>query len=376
MAKRIIGVVCIVLCIGLLLLYSQWHARPQKISGFIEADEIRLGSRVGGRVDKIHVEEGQSVTVGQLLVELSPFDLLQQRAQAAAQVESRQADLQKLLAGFRAEDIAQAKSKRDELEARLAQQVAGPRKEVIDACRARLEQAKAEQLYAQSSLGKTKLAVSRGASTQEELDKATQVAEAAQAVTNARSAELAEQVAGTRKEDIDMARAQLQQAEQAWLLQKNGPRKEDVDAAKAAVDAAKAGLAVIDAQLVELKIVAPIDGVIEAFELRPGDLVSPNAPAMSMIDQKKLWVRAFLPEDYPGVTLGKKVSVTVDSIPGRRFAGHVAFIARQAEFTPSNVQTPEKRSLQVFRVKVYLDEGLDVLRPGMSADVWLEGKGP
>lgn len=239
MAKRIIGVVFIVLCIGLLLLYSQWHRRPQKISGFIEADEIRLGSRVGGRVDKIHVEEGQAVTVGQLLVELSPFDLLQQRAQAAAQVESRQADLQKLLAGFRAEDIAQAKSKRDELEARLAEQVAGPRKEVIDACRARLEQAKAEQLYAQSSLEKTKLAVSRGASTQEEMDKATQVAEAAQAVTNARAAELAEQVAGTRKEDIDMARAQLEQAEQAWLLQKNGPRKEDVDAAKAAVDAAR-----------------------------------------------------------------------------------------------------------------------------------------
>lgn len=376
MAKRIVGVVLVVLCIGLLLLYSQWHARPQKISGFVEADEIRLGSRVGGRVEKIHVEEGQSVNVGQTLVDLAPFDLLQLRAQAAAQVESREADLAKLLAGFRAEDIAQAKSKRDELEARLAEQVAGPRKEAIDAARARLDQAKAEQLYAQSSLEKTKLAVSRQASTQEELDKATQVVETAKAVTNARTAELAELVAGTRKEDIDMARAQLEQAEQAWLLQKNGPRKEDVDAAKAAVDAAKAGLAVLDAQLVELKILAPVDGVIEAFDLRPGDLVSPNAPAMSMIDLKKLWVRAFLPEDYPGVSVGKKVYVTVDSLPGRRFAGDVAFIARQAEFTPSNVQTPEKRSLQVFRVKVYLDEGLDVLRPGMSADVWLEGKAP
>ena len=114
------------------------------------------------------------------------------------------------------------------------------------------------------------------------------------------------------------------------------------------------------------------DGTVEAFDLRPGDLVAANAPAMSLLDPAKLWVRAFLPEDLPGVTVGQKLTVTVDSLPGRSFAAHVAFIARQAEFTPSNVQTPEKRSKQVFRVKVYLDEGLDVLRAGMPADVWLD----
>ncbi len=71
------------------------------------------------------------------------------------------------------------------------------------------------------------------------------------------------------------------------------------------------------------------------------------------------------------MSVGGSVQVTVDSFPGRRFKAHVGFIARQVEFTPSNVQTPEKRAEQVFRVKVYLDEGLDVLRPGMCADVWL-----
>ena len=62
----------------------------------------------------------------------------------------------------------------------------------------------------------------------------------------------------------------------------------------------------------------------------------------------------------------------MDSFPHRKFSGHVSFIARQAEFTPDNVQTPEERSKQVFRIKVSLDEGLDVLRPGMTADVGLE----
>ena len=52
---------------------------------------------------------------------------------------------------------------------------------------------------------------------------------------------------------------------------------------------------------------------------------------------------------------------------------HVSYISRQAEFTPGNVQTPEERSKQVFRIRATLDEGLDLLRPVMSADVWLEG---
>lgn len=376
MAKKILAAVFGVLVLGLLLLYSQWHSRPQKISGFIEADEIRLGSRVGGRVQKIYVDEGLVVKAGDTLVDLAPFDLLQLRAQSAAQLESRQADLQKLQAGFRPEDIAQAKGKRDELAAKLQELIAGPRKETIDASRARLEQAKAEQLYAQSSFDKMKGALTRGAATQEEFEKATQVLGTSKAVAQARQAELAELEAGTRVEDIAVAKAQLEQAEQAWLLQKNGPRKEDIDAAQAAVAAAQAALSALDAQLAELKILAPVNGIIEAFELRPGALVSPNAPAMSMLDPAKLWVRAFLPEDFPGVAVGQKVTVTVDSQPGRKFVAHVGFIARQAEFSPSNVQTPEKRSQQVFRVKVYLDEGLDVLRAGMPADVWLKGSGP
>jgi hypothetical protein len=66
----------------------------------------------------------------------------------------------------------------------------------------------------------------------------------------------------------------------------------------------------------------------------------------------------------------------VDAHPGERFAGHVIFIAREAEFTPRNVQTPEERSKQVFRIKIQLDEGLDRLRPGMFADVNLDGRPP
>jgi HlyD family secretion protein len=93
---------------------------------------------------------------------------------------------------------------------------------------------------------------------------------------------------------------------------------------------------------------------------------------IALTDPSELWVRAYLPENRLGVQLDQKVSVRADSFPHRRFAGHISFIARDAEFTPSNIQTPEERSKQVFRIKVLLDEGRDVLRAGMSADVFLE----
>jgi hypothetical protein len=66
------------------------------------------------------------------------------------------------------------------------------------------------------------------------------------------------------------------------------------------------------------------------------------------------------------------VPIRVNSYPDRRFAARITFIAQLAEFTPRNIQTPEERSKQVFRIKATLDEGKDHLRVGMPADVLLD----
>ena len=109
--------------------------------------------------------------------------------------------------------------------------------------------------------------------------------------------------------------------------------------------------------------------MVVGVELQRGDMISPNAPVLSLLDTSHLWVRAYIPENRMNVQPGNKVAITVDSFPDRTFGGHISFISREAEFTPNNVQTPEERSKQVFRIKATLDEGLDVLRPGMAADV-------
>ena len=193
-------------------------APAAKVSGFVEADEIRLGSRVGGRALRVLAAEGDRVTAGQVLVELEPFDLLWLRAQAAGQLAARKAEQEKLAAGFRAEEVAQAQARRDELQARLQQLINGPRKETILAAEARLAQARADANYAAGSLAKIRAILDKGGAAREELDKAVSVAESVAAVQAMREQELAELRAGTRAEEILVARAQVEQAEQAQVL--------------------------------------------------------------------------------------------------------------------------------------------------------------
>jgi RND family efflux transporter MFP subunit len=269
MALRIIGIIVVAAVLAGAVFFSQMRHQPLKVSGFIEADEIRVGSRVGGRVLRVPAVEGQSVKVGDVLIELEPYDLNEKHAQALAQ----------------------------------------------------LEQAKAQQSLAQLTLDRIKPAYERNAASKEEMDKATA----------------------------------------------------ELDYAKASVAAADANARALERQIAELVVKAPVEGKVEAVDLQPGDLVAANAPVLSLMDTKHLWVRAYLPERHLDVQTGREVTVTVDSYPNRKFKGHVSFLARQAEFTPGNVQTPEERSKQVFRIKVTMDEALEELRPGMSADVWLDG---
>jgi multidrug resistance efflux pump len=121
-----------------------------------------------------------------------------------------------------------------------------------------------------------------------------------------------------------------------------------------------------------LTITAPANATIEALDLQPGDLVAAGAPVLSLVDHTRLWVRAYVPENRLNFQIGHKTVVTLDSFPGVRFPAEVTYIARQGEFTPSNVQTPEERTKQVFRIKVTITERAKDLRPGMIADVWLE----
>src|SRR5262249_61699781 len=119
MARKTVLFVLAAGAIVALLYYSQWRKEVFHVSGFIEADEVRLGSRVAGRVAKVAVEEGQEARKGDIIVELEPFDLIESRARAQAELAAARADDAKYSAGYRAEEIAQAKARHGQIAARL-----------------------------------------------------------------------------------------------------------------------------------------------------------------------------------------------------------------------------------------------------------------
>jgi HlyD family secretion protein len=148
-------------------------------------------------------------------------------------------------------------------------------------------------------------------------------------------------------------------------------QEKNIAAARARVEQALAQLADMDAQIQEMKIVAPTNSILEVLNVKVGDVLPANREVATLILPQRLWVRVYVPEPWLGlIKLNDTVRVQVDSFPGRDFAGVVEQINRKAEFTPRNVQTVEDRIKQVFGVKIRLENKEDTLRAGMSADIF------
>lgn len=290
-------------------------------SGTVEATEAHLGFQAAGRIETIAVREGDRVEPGQELARLEQAEIVARKAQAEAQVRVARAMLQELETGFRSEEIAQARAGRDAAAERFA-----------DAVR---------------DLERARVLFEGGAISQEALDKAT----------------LAHQV----------ARTQLDTAEQQVQLFESGPRRERIEGQRAQLAAAEASLRAVEAAMEYSTIKAPFAGVVTVRHAEPGEIVSPGVTVLTITNPDDRWVRIYVRQDRIGaVKLGTAATITSDTYPEREVPGEVIFIATEAEFTPKNVQTTEERVKLVFAVKVQItgDPAQD-LKVGMPADVRL-----
>jgi len=363
----------IILLAGGIVGYLSWQQsrpRPFVVSGFIEADEIRIGSRVGGRVAQVFGVEGRTIIKGEPLLELDPFDWREQLAEAQAQLAASQAEYERIKTGFRKEEIEQARAKHDAAQAALDQAVAGPRPREIEVAREELNRAKADLQFATSEHARIARLRESSQSSPVEYEETIRKLRTAEAAAAAAEQKLALLTEGTRKEEIASARAKAAEAAQALKLLEAGYQPEVIAEAAARVDAGKARVAAMQIRLDELTVHSPCDCSIETLDLRPGDQIAAGAPAVALLDLSHLWIRAYVPEARLGeIKLDQRVVVRADSRQGEVLIGRISFIAREAEFTPRNVQTPEERSKQAFRIKVVLETGVDRVRIGMAADV-------
>jgi HlyD family secretion protein len=324
--KRIFPVLLVVAVLAAVFffyVYPRWIEKPKNpnaivLSGNIEAHESLVSFKVTGRITQLPVEEGQSVTAGQLLSQIDNDDYRQQAAadQATVEVKAKQLDL--AIAGSRTQDVAQAQQNVRDAQDDLSQK--------------QRDYARYEALFQKDEIeGQT-------------VDQAKTAVERAQTTLDRLQQVLNELLEGTRKEQIAVDRADVQQAGQA------------------------AGISRI--KLGYTTLTAPFDGVITVREAELGEVEAPGTPIYTLADLQHIWVQVYVPETNLGqVHWGQDCSVTTDTYPGKSYHGRVSFISSQAEFTPKTVQTTAERVTLVYLVKVDVDNPNLELKPGMPADV-------
>jgi HlyD family secretion protein len=369
--RRFIPLILLVVIGGIYVGYRWWLSRqPFEWAGTVEARPITVGSRVGGRIDRILVAEGSNVGSNQPLIELEPGDLPAQRAYAQAEFEQASAALAKLVAGSRPEEIAAAKARAAEAAAAFAEARHGSRAEEIAAAEARLVSAQATTDKAQLDVTRDKRLLATGAIAEAEADTAETALRTAIGQRDASQKQLEELKNGVRPEDKAQAAARAAEATASAKLTEEGARVEDVRAAEAEVAAAKAKAEQLDVALGELTIRSPSSARVEALDLRPGDILAPNAPAATLLEDGQLYVRIYVPETEVGrVHVGQTVPITVDSFGDKSFVGKVEHIDDVGEYSPRNLQIADESADQVFAVRIGLVEGKDVLRAGMAASI-------
>lgn len=172
-----------------------------------------------------------------------------------------------------------------------------------------------------------------------------------------------------QKSTAEATRAQLAQAEaQVERTERLNTRglvaSANLDSERANVDALRSNLKALESQVAAAEIglrnatvIAPFDGVVAARSVEPGQVTSPGAALMQIVDLSVMEMTAYVPVSAsPNLRPGQAVTLTVEGLPGRQFSGSVAGI--------SPVATEGTRTVPVL---VTVDNPGGELRGGMFA---------
>ena len=299
-------------------------------NGRIEATEIDVAARSGGRIKEILVKEGDFVKAGQVLARIDSDSINAQLHQAEAQTQQAQ------------NAVATARSQLTQRESEKA------------ATQAVVVQREAELAAARSRSARSSTLVEEGAASRQEAD---------DDVTRVRSAEAT----------IAAARAQLSAAEAAIAT-----GRAQVLGAQSATEAVTATVERIRVDIADNELKAPRDGRIQFRVAQPGEVVGAGGRVLNMVDLGDVYITFFLPSAVAGrVALGSDIRLVLDAAPQYVLPAQVSFVADVAQFTPKTVETASEREKLMFRVKAKIDrellqKHLRQVKTGLPGVAWVK----
>jgi HlyD family secretion protein len=369
-------------------------------SGVIQAEEIHVASEFAGHATQVLVQAGGRVFQGEVLAVLESNALQSSIEAADAAVETAQAELARVRAQPRAEQIAikraqlaMAQAQQTGAEAawqtalralrepqQLDGQILTAQAQVALAAQS-VQLAAAEQAKARSAAD----AADWGSTDRQALEFQAQAAEASLAAARAdeRTAQVSLQHLQSMRDKPLALQAGANAAEGAFHVAtaamavaqaelddlQAGPTAEELAAAQAGLRLAQAQRKLAQSQQDRLTLRSPTDGTVVASMINVGETALPGVTLLTLADLSQVYLTVYVPAARLGqVHLGQKVDVTVDSFPSRVFEGRVVYMAVQPQYTPRNVATQEERVNTVYGVKIRLSNAEGLLKPGMAGD--------
>jgi HlyD family secretion protein len=298
--------------------------------------EVKIVSKISGKVSSVNVEEGAIVKKGDVLVQLETDDLIQQLKQAESSVIASNAKLADTQAGARSQELRAAESTVRAAEATQAQSNAA------------VEQGKAGLEVATHSYNRLRnLFDSSSTVSKEDMDRGKLEFEKAR--TGYDQAQAASQAAAAQ---VDAARARLE-------LTQAGATGNTIKALSADVDRLNSVVELANNSINNATITAPTEGIIIKRTIQPGEMAQPGVTLFSIVNMSQVQVELSVTDTQIGkVKAGTAVEVKAANVPDQTFPGTISFV--------SPVSNPNSNT---FPVKVTVDNNAGLLFAGTIAEV-------
>ena len=183
-----------------------------------------------------------------------------------------------------------------------------------------------------------------------------------------------------KAETINFKNAEKDYRRNAGLLKKKSVSEKVYDASKTAYEVAKskveAAQATYDYMNIDYKdadLFSPVDGTVLTRNIEPGEMIASGTVVFSIMPNAQTRIKTFANEAVLSrIKRGDVVYVNIETMPQKKFKGHIGFISSEAEFTPKNIETSELRTSLMYRIRVILDEPAPELKQGMPVTVSYE----
>jgi HlyD family secretion protein len=334
-----------ILTVGSLIWYlvSTRRSGDLQLIGTVDANEVIVSSKIPGRIQTLTVAEGDPVKSGQLIAVIESQDLAAALKAAEATAAGDKWKLSEAEETER-ENNGETSSATSAAEAQ------------VKAAQATLAQAQANLEHQRADTSRTVALAAQGIMSAQARDEAETSLQAAQAAVN------------TARGNLDSAQATLRQSRAHEMLTQVSERS--VDESR---DAEANATALADQARVQQgysQIVAPVDGKVDVWAARQGEVVSAGTPIVTVMDLSQTWVYAPLPETQAdAVQLGDSLRVVMPS--GATVQGKVIAKAAEGDFATQRDVSAMKRDIKTVQLKLLIPNPGEEFVPGMTAEVYV-----